>query len=334
MRFGLTAYGTVYHMGLPAGSNRVRITAKEQIDMAEAYGLQGVEIPLDILAQSDPAEVAAYAKQKSMFINVATGGYDTAALAKALQMAKQAGAITLRTVVGGAKFGGDRRHMEGKWQPFLQQILSAFQEATEVAEATGINLAVENHQDLASEELLWLCETIGSKRFGITLDTGNPLATAEHPADFFRSVAPYVKNAHLKDYKIYWSEEGYRLVRCPLGQGVIDFPDLFQVMGEMNPDVTMSVEHGALEARHVRVLQEDFWTEYPPRTARQLTRLLRFVEDRARYKGDWRTPFELGQTPDEIAKYEMEEMDIAMAYLSNQIRKLEKRSESTLTQGG
>ncbi|MBP3963087.1 sugar phosphate isomerase/epimerase family protein [Paenibacillus lignilyticus] len=330
MRFGLTAYGTVFHMGLHAGSNRVRITARDQIDMAVAYGLQGVEIPLDVLSQSDPGEVAAYAEQKSMFVNVAMGGFEPASLMKALHLSKLGGALTLRTVVGGAKIGGDRRHMAGSWQPFLKGILGAFQEAVEVAETIGVNLTVENHQDLSSEELLWLCDTIDSKRFGITLDTGNPLATAEHPADFFRSVAPYVKNAHLKDYKIYGSDEGYRLVRCPLGQGVIDFPDLFQLMNEINPEVTMSVEHGALEARHIRVLQEDYWTEYPPRTAKQLSRLLRFVEDRARHKGDWRTPFEQNQTPDEIAKYELEEMDVAMAYLSKHIRKHEIRSESTI----
>ncbi|AZN41334.1 sugar phosphate isomerase/epimerase family protein [Paenibacillus albus] len=331
MRFGLTAYGTVYHMGLAGASNRVRITAKDQIDMAEAYGLEGVEIPLDILSQSDPAEVAAYARQKGMFVNVAMGGFEPAALVKALHMAKLAGAITLRTVVGGAKFGGDRRHMAGTWQPFLQQILSSFQEATEVAETLGVNLTVENHQDISSEEILWLCETIGSERFGITLDTGNPLATAEHPADFFRKVAPYVKNAHLKDYKIYRSEDGYRLVRCAVGQGVIDFPGLFQLLSEVNPNVTMSVEHGALEARHVRVLQEDYWTEYPPRTAAQLTRILRFVEDNARAGGDWRTPFERGQSADEIAKYELEEMDIAMGYLTHQMRRFGERKESTLS---
>ena len=118
----------------------------------------------------------------------------------------------MRTVVGGAKIGGDRRPLAGSWQLFLEEALAALREATKVAEHYGISLAVENHQDLASEELLWLCESIGSPHFGITLDTGNPLATAEHPLDFFRSVAPHVKNVHLKDYWIYLSEEGYRLV--------------------------------------------------------------------------------------------------------------------------
>lgn len=321
MKFGLTAYGTVYHMGITPASNRPRFTAKDQIDMAEAYGLQGVEIPIDIVSGSDPDEVADYARSKGMFINIAAGGYDPERLKEAMRLANRLGAITVRTVVGGAKIGGDRRHMAGEWQPFLQMLLRNFQEVMDAADPDGANLGVENHQDLASEELLWLCESIGSNRFGITLDTGNPLATAEEPIDFFRRVAPYVKNAHLKDYNIFWSEEGYRLARCPLGQGVIDFPALFDILSEHNPDLTLSIEHGALEARHIRVLMEDYWTEYPPRTALQLTRLLRFVEDRARTKGDWRTPYEKGESPDIIASYEINELNRGAAYLFTLMKK-------------
>lgn len=321
MRFGLTAYGTVYAMGIHPSANRKCITAKELLQMAESYGLQGSEIPFDILKSSDADEAAEYARDKGLFINVAAGGFEPEQLKEAMQMADRVGALTVRTVVGGAKFGGDRRHMAGSWQPFLQSILRSFQEVMDSANPAGANLAVENHQDLASEELLWLCESIGSEKFGITLDTGNPLATAEEPIDFFRRVAPYVKNVHLKEYAIYSSEDGYRLVRKPLGQGVINFPELLRIFNEVNPQITMSIEHGALEARHVRVLQEDFWTEYPERSARQLTRLLRFVEDHARNKGDWQTPFEKGAPADVIAAYELEELNTGMAYLSSLIKR-------------
>lgn len=321
MKIGLTVYGTVYYMGITPASNRPRFTAIEQIDMAETYGLQGVEIPYDTLKESEPDKVADYAREKGMFINVAAAGYDPAYLKEAMNLANRIGAITVRTVVGGAKIGGDRRHMAGEWQPFLRTLLRNFQNVMDAADPHGANLGVENHQDLASEELLWLCDTIGSKRFGITLDTGNPLATAEEPIDFFRRVAPYVKNAHLKDYNIFWSEEGYRLVRCPLGQGVIDFPTLFDILSEQNPDLTMSIEHGALEARHIRVLMEDYWTEYPSRTALQLTRLFRFVEDHARTKGDWRTPYEKSESPDAIAAYEIDELNRGSAYLSALMKK-------------
>jgi sugar phosphate isomerase/epimerase len=320
MRYGLTVYGTTYGMGIHPQSGIKPITPIELMDITESYGLEGIEIPYPILKEHDLDEVADYARSKGMFVNIAASGYDPESLKEALLLAKRVGAVTVRTVVGGAKFGGDRRHMAGTWKPFLDQLLTSFQAVAETAELTGVNLAVENHQDLASEELLWLCETIGSDRFGINLDTGNPLATAEEPNDFFRRVAPYVKNVHLKDYHLYWYEEGYRLVRSPLGQGVIDFPELLRIFSVAAPQVTMSVEHGALEARNVRVLEEDYWTEYPERSARQLTRLLRYVHDHAKATGDWRTPFEKGESPAAIVTYEQSQMNTALAYLKTLIR--------------
>jgi sugar phosphate isomerase/epimerase len=316
MKFGLTAYGTVFAMGIHSSATRERITAVKLLEIAQSYGLQGAEIPYDMVLDADLDELSEYAREHTLFINIAAGGFDPMVLKEALRIGQQIGAIAIRTVVGGAKFGGDRRHMAGSWQPYLQSILHSFQEVMKSADANGPYLTVENHQDLTSEELIWLCESIGNERFGITLDTGNPLATAEEPVDFFRRIAPFVKNVHLKEYAIYSSEDGYRLVRKPLGQGVIDFPELLKIMNQSNPQVTMSVEHGALEARHVRVLREDYWTEYPERSALQLTRLLRFVEDNAMNKGDWRTPFEKGALPDHIAEYEMEELHQGLAYLS------------------
>ncbi len=214
------------------------------------------------------------------------------------------------------KIGGDRRPLAGRWQPFLQEVLTALREATTVAELSGISLAVENHQDLASEELLWLCESIGSPHFGITLDAGNPLATAEHPLDFFRSMAPHIKNVHLKDYWIYLSNEGYRLVRCPLGQGVIDFPALFTILRDANKEVPMSIELGALEARHIRVLVDDYWSDYPSRSAAQLARVLRFAQANARSsEEDWRTPFERGESAEAVVAYEQQQLAESLAYI-------------------
>jgi sugar phosphate isomerase/epimerase len=249
-------------------------------------------------------------------MTLATGGYTAESLSEALQLGARLGTETVRTVVGGAKIGGDRRPLAGRWQPFLQEVLAQLKEAALVAEKVQVNLAVENHQDLASEELLWLCESIGSARFGITLDTGNPLATAEEPLDYFRRVAPYLKNVHLKDYTIHLSEEGYRLVRCPLGQGVIDFPALFKILEESCPNVTMSIELGALEARHIRILADDYWTEYPPRSAAQLVKVLRFVQANAKPVGNWQTPFERGESAEDIVAYEQYQLAASLAFLS------------------
>ena len=315
MRIGLAVYGTTFSMGLHPASGQARITAQQLMEQALAANLQGVEIPVSLLQGEDIPLIARVARESGLFITLATGGYAAGPLSEAIHLAAQVGAETVRTVVGGAKIGGDRSPLAGGWQPFLQEVLAQLKEATAIAEKAGVNLAVENHQDLASEELLWLCESIGSAHFGITLDTGNPLATAEEPIDYFQRVAPYLKNVHLKDYSIYLSEEGYRLVRCPLGQGVIDFPALFKILAPVCPDVTMSIELGALEARHIRVLADDYWPDYPPRSAAQLAQVLRFVQANAKPVGDWRTPFERGESAADVIAYEQRQLAASLAYL-------------------
>ena len=317
MRIGLAVYGTTFSMGLHPTSNRQKITVRQLMNQALTSHLQGVEIPVSLLEGEDIPSLAHTAKEQGLFVTLATGGYTAKPLIESILLGAQLGAETVRTVVGGAKIGGDRSPLAGRWQPFLQDVLTNLQEATASAEKAGVNLAVENHQDLASEELLWLCESIDSTRFGITLDTGNPLATAEEPLDYFQRVAPYLKNVHLKDYAIYLSEEGYRLVRCPVGQGVIDFPALFKILATSCPNVTMSIELGALEARHIRVLADDYWHDYPPRSAAQLAQVLRFAQANAKPVGNWRTPFEQGKPVEDIIAYEQQQLASSLAYLNS-----------------
>lgn len=313
-RIGLSMYGTPYSMGLTSASDRPAFTADDLIDQAMTLGLTGVELPAALLKEQ-PEEIGAHAREQSLFVTVDTGGVDPEALSAVFELAHRAGSPTVRTVVGGAKIGGDRRGMAGRWAPFMANTLASLTTATKAAEQVGVTLAVENHQDLASEELLMLCETIDSPRFGITLDTGNPLGTGEEPMDYFRRVAPYVKNVHLKDYRIWSSAEGYRLARCALGQGVIDFPALLAILDLSTPDVSMAIELGAHEARHVRVLAEDFWPDYPVRTAAQLAATIRFVQAEARTAGDWRTPFERAESVESIVAYEQRELMASVAYV-------------------
>src|SRR6266700_2313528 len=211
MHIGLAVHGTPFSMGLHPASGRLAIRPLQLMDQARTAGLEGVELPIAMLQGEDIDAIARYAIEQRLFITLETEGYDPIRLQEAIALATQLGVRTIRTFAGGARLGGDRRPLAGRWQPFLQTVLKGLQETMTVAEQAGINLTLENHQDLASEELLWLCETIGSPYFGITLDTGSTLATVEDPLDFVRKLIRYVKHVHLKDYQIYLSKEGYYL---------------------------------------------------------------------------------------------------------------------------
>lgn len=311
---GLTVSGTAYSMGLTSSAGRTPITVRGLMDRAIGLGLGGIEPPATMLQGEDLAELGGDAADRGLFVVIDTGGYDPERLTTVIDLAGRIGATTVRTTIGGAKIGGDRRPLAGRWSSFLDGVLSGLQRCVEVAERADVTLAVENHQDLASEELLWLWDSIGSDHFGITLDTANPLATAEEPIDFFRRVAPAVKHVHLKDYRVWSSDEGYRLVRCPVGAGLVDFAALLEILAATVPDVSMSLELGALEARHIRVLADDFWPDYPPRTAAQIAAALRVVRANEQ-TGDWRTPWERGESAAAIAAYEEDELKRSVTYL-------------------
>jgi hypothetical protein len=72
----------------------------------------------------------------------------------------------------------------------------------------------------------------------------------------------------------------------------------------------MCIELGALEARPIRLLEEEFWEGYPSRRVEQVLRLRDAGET-----GDWRTPWERGEDDMVLARYEREQFEQSVEYL-------------------
>lgn len=316
MRLNFTVYGSQYTYGwLPEGAKL--IGAQPFLAEATRRGFSGAELShkmLDGLSDNELRQVGETAAKDGLELVLSAFGTETAFLVEQIRRAAIIGAPTVRTVVGGAQFGGDRRaFVGGKWAEFMEVTRSQFDAVMPHATRAKIALAVENHQDVNSEDLLALCHHYESDFFGVVLDTANPLAVAEHPVDFALAVMPYIKYVHLKDYWIYWSAEGYRLVRCPVGAGDIPLKDIIDLCTEHGKGHSGSLELAALENRHVRCFEDDFWPEYPTRSAAQFARTIGWVRRFARpATEEYRTPFEHGASAAEIATYEERELQIAI----------------------
>jgi hypothetical protein len=193
------------------------------------------------------------------------------------------------------------------------------QQLTTAAKITAeyrLHLAIENHQDFGSSELIDLCQTCG-QNIGIALDTANPLAVAEDPFDFAQAVAPFVRHVHLKDYRAHWDDEGYRLVRCPTGDGCIPFRQIAALFAD-RADVTAAIEIGSLNARYIRLFNPAFWTHHPPADVRQFSKALAAARiNRFHEAEDWRTPWEKEEAPAQIAAYELEQVKKSAANLNS-----------------
>ncbi|MBI4532111.1 MAG: sugar phosphate isomerase/epimerase [Candidatus Latescibacteria bacterium] len=318
MPIGVCAYTFTYRGGF-LGNNPEAYNAYTLMDLAVQYGLQGVEFPPEQFLpnlQHDTLETARrYAEEKGLFL-VADGGQVEAMMLKRLIPAARAlGSRTLRVILSGI-LGGDRRPMAGRWKEHVQYCFDRLNEAKPIAEEYGITIAIENHSDSTSDDLFELCERLDSDTVGVNLDVGNTLAVCEHPVDYARRLLPFLKNVHLKDYRLYPSSEGYRMARSAIGAGVVDFPTLLPLFDAHHPTLTKTIELGALEARHVRMLEDDYWSEYPPRLMTAVLPLLRLYARNVRPRDeDWRTPFERGEPAEVLSTYELLELEESVAYL-------------------
>ena len=320
---GLAAYSFPYSCGfLGAGTPRVcpaPLDIHALIDLAVAQGLAGVEYPLlQQFPDLNPAYLAGLRgaiEARGLFLVVDGGVVSVEELSRLLPAAAALGARTVR-VVASTILCGDRRDMGADWPAYLATIVERLRAVRDLAASCGVAVAVENHQDLTSEELVAICEELDSPFIGVTLDAVNPLAVVEEPLLFAGRIAPYLKHVHLKDYTIHPTPHGYRLVRSAIGAGVLDVPALFALLAERAPEATICIELAALQARHVRFLDDDFWPAYPPRAAADLLPVLRLRESAARAADEeWRTPWELERDAAAIGAYERDGLLGSIAYL-------------------
>jgi 3-oxoisoapionate decarboxylase len=292
---GLNPYGLAYTLGLQGNPDGTGLEGF--LEIARAIGARVVELHQPWL---DGVDLAALPLDG--MVPVVSCGRDPADDDAALDCAVALGARVVRMALTGV-LQGDRHAVD--WPRIVDGVRARLARIAPRAEAAGVSVAIENHQDFTSAELMELCVQAGDA-VGITLDTGNSFPVAEAPLDFARTVAPRVRHVHLKDYRVQSTDDGYRLVRCAIGDGAVPFREIAQILDR---DLTASLEPGALEARHIRLFTDAWWHGYPPVDARRLAAALRAARvNRLGDDEDHRTPWESGVTGDELSRYELDMM--------------------------
>lgn len=311
-RIGLNPYGIAYTVGLQAmGTARANprpIGLDGFLAIARERRASCVELDwrwLTPLADADLARLreslAGVVVVYSHWLSHEPGE----TLADPISRASALGAAILRLHLTPV-LEGARAAWGARWDGMRAHARSTLHAETARVADAGLTLAIENHQDLGSEELVELAEGLGPHA-GIVMDTGNPYAVGEDPVAFARRAAHRIRHVHLKDYRAQFTDEGYRLVRCAIGDGAVPF---LEIAGELSGPLTASLEPGALEARHIRLFEPQWWQGYPPREASEMgTMLGRLRSARLDDDADYRTPWELQQSADQIAAFERAQLD-------------------------
>ncbi|MEX2139049.1 MAG: sugar phosphate isomerase/epimerase [Pirellulales bacterium] len=333
----LTAYGLPYSMGyipLQDGSaNPSPWTVIELMDQAAELGLSGIEIPLTSRVPSfegrtievvGPADdLGERLREREMRI-VADYGVvvenDVEAFRQYLRMAKRTGAAVVRATLSNV-LCGDRRTCPGGWPARLEAVAARLREVFPLAEELGLTIALENHQDATTDDLLRLADMVGNHpSFGITFDTGNPLAMAEDPVDAANRMAHLIRHVHLKDYTIHFAPQGYRLVRCAAGNGVIDFSAILAIVRANGHTVVPGIEIAAQTTRTSPFLDRGWWSTYPPRDAAELVGLLQILWSQGRPASEpYSSAWERGASPEEVLAEEWEVVKQSVEYFRSNV---------------
>ena len=225
-------------------------------------------------------------------------------LDEAIRATKAIGASTIRLHLTPV-LEGARARQGPRWDDMLRHARATLGRVARTAADAGLMIAIENHQDLGSDELLAFAEEAGDN-VGLAMDTGNPFAVGEDPVAFARRAGHRIHHVHLKDYVSQFTSEGVRLVRCAIGDGCVPLQEIATVLESHTPSLTASIEVGALEVRHVRLFVPGWWDGYPPRApgGELVTMLERLETRRLDDNADYRTPWEKLEPVGAIVAYE------------------------------
>ncbi len=125
-----------------------------------------------------------------------------------------------------------------KFHPKVKAQLEAFvaqvRAATPVAEKLGIRLAVENHADAYSEEILWVLDHIDHPMVGACVDTANGYHVTENPTEAVKNLAPRAFTNHFRDNRITYMPWGVKAQGAAVGDGDFDMIGAYERI-KVNP---------------------------------------------------------------------------------------------------
>lgn len=323
---GLSTSSFGYAMGA-TGKNTDRKnqdpwTLEQFIDFAATHGFGGVEAPLmRFVPDLDPERLqrlrSKLADQDMFFLMDAEVALEVGQITTLMPLAKEFGSSIIR-VKSSSVLGCNRKKLGRPWTEHVEHCIAVLRELAPKLREHGLKIAIENHQDIDSNDLLQIIESVGADVVGINFDIGNAFATCEDPAVVARKWESHILNVHLKEYKILYSEDGFRLVRCPFGEGAVDFTTVLPLIAEYAPNAKLVVELGALEARNIAWRAPDFWKEIQPRAQSEQAAFTKLLEEKIIHAKDdsWQTPWEQGLSGADVTSYETRELETSINNLS------------------
>jgi sugar phosphate isomerase/epimerase len=138
----------------------------------------------------------------------------------------------------------DRAKASAEWTATWAEILSQSQrlltDLLPVLRALDLRLAIENHGDATTAELVELAQSVDPERIRICLDTRNLPLTLEGPLEGVARAAPHTFATHLKDAIIVRNDDGGLTLHARVcGEGVLRVPEMVDILKRADAPISV-----------------------------------------------------------------------------------------------
>jgi sugar phosphate isomerase/epimerase len=186
-----------------------------------------------------------------------------------VKLAREAGATVARAVLlGGRRY--ETFKTADEFRDFRSRSERSLAMAEPIVRKHRLKLAIENHKDFTSAEMLELLGKLGSEWVGVCVDLGNNIALLEEPHEVVQALAPRAFSVHLKDMAVEAWEEGFLLSEVLLGTGHCDLPGMIRTLSAKNPGIVFNLEMATRDPLKVPCLTPAYWATFPGRPATDL----------------------------------------------------------------
>lgn len=217
-----------------------QLSTFELMDLAVRLGLDGLHLDdgvLETLERSFLEEVRAAAQERNLYIEY-NFSLDIGNFGIGIQNNLEE-AITISHILGAdiIKMSMDLRRPRpvtaSRFSPEVMEKITLVSEKLKQsipsADAAGIKIAVENHCDSYSDEILWLLDKVNHPVVGACIDTVNALHVMEAPMTAIQNLTPRAYTNHFRDNKIVFERYGFTLTGTPVGEGDIDMKKAYEL---------------------------------------------------------------------------------------------------------
>jgi len=230
-----------------------QLSTFQLFDLGIELGLDGFHLDDGVLENLEPSflkEVGAAAKEKNLYLeynmSLDLGHFGIGIqhnLEDGLDTAHFLGADVVKISMDLPRprpRAGSRFHPEV--MPFLQQTADLLEKTAPMAEGYGICLALENHCDSFSEEILWVINEVNHPFAGACIDTVNAWHMAEDPMKAIENLAPVAFTNHFRDDRVEFCRDGFRVRGVAVGDGDIDMQKAYELIKNYSPTKRINIE--------------------------------------------------------------------------------------------